>query len=192
MVIRAGTAEDVPAVLPMVRTLCDLHQARDPERFKVRPDVLDRYAAWLPARAADPRSVFLVAQRDDGTLAGFTVGTVEPEIPIFWVPECGWVHDVWVEPAERGHGVGARLVEAAVERFGAIGVAQVRLHTGVFNEAARKVFASVGFRASVVEMLRPTRPSDTGVNPSAGADSQTRTPAPPEEHAGHSSQEHAR
>ena len=154
MVIRAGTAEDVPAVLPMVRALCDLHQKHDPERFKVREDVLERYATWLPARAADARSVFLVAEREDGTLAGFTVGTIEPEVPIFWVPECGWIHDLWVEPGERGHGVGARLAEGAVEKFRGLGVAQVRLHTGVFNEVARAAFASVGFRACVVEMLR--------------------------------------
>ena len=160
--IRAATPEDVPGVLPMVRALCALHEAQDPDRFRVVPDVLDRYARWLPERAADPRSVFLVAQRDDATLAGFTVGTVEPEVPIFWVPECGWIHDLWVEPADRGHGVASALARAAIERFGRIGVAQVRLHTGMFNQAARDTFASVGFRACVVEMILPIRPTPCG------------------------------
>jgi hypothetical protein len=36
-----------------------------------------------------------------------------------------------------------------------MGVKQLRLHTGVFNESAREVFAQAGFRPSVVEMLRP-------------------------------------
>ncbi len=155
--IRPATAADVPNVLPMVRSITALHERHDPERFRVLPDVLDRYASWLPARAADARSVFLVAQRQDATLAGFAVGTVEPEVPIFWVPECGWIHDIWVEPADRRHAVARQLVESAFERFKAIGVAQVRLHTGAFNDAARAMFASAGFRASVVEMLKMTK-----------------------------------
>jgi GNAT superfamily N-acetyltransferase len=152
--VRAATADDVPHVLPMVRQITALHERHDPERFRVLPDVLDRYASWLPQRAADARSVFLVAQRDDGTLAGFTVGTIEPEVPIFWIPECGWIHDIWVEPLDRKHGVARLLIDAAIDRFKAIGVAQMRLHTGAFNDAAREVFAKAGFRTSVVEMLK--------------------------------------
>jgi GNAT superfamily N-acetyltransferase len=155
MTIRPATASDVPAVLPMVRALCDLHQAHDPERFKVLPDVIERYARWLPERAADPRSVFLVAE-DRGSLVAFTVGTIEPEVPIFWIPESGWIHDLWVEPAHRGQGLARALAIEMVARFGALGVKQVRLHTGAFNEAARRVFASAGFRPCVVEMLAPT------------------------------------
>lgn len=155
MRVRPATVLDVPAVLPMVRAICDLHQAKDPQRFAVRADVLDRYAQWLPQRATDPRSVFLVAQRADGTLAGYVVCTIEPEVPIFWVPECGWIHDVWVEPDARRSGVARALVEAAVEQFRRLGVRQVRLHTGAFNEQARELFSACGFRPCVVEMLLP-------------------------------------
>ncbi|MBX3385718.1 MAG: GNAT family N-acetyltransferase [Phycisphaeraceae bacterium] len=152
--IRPGRAEDVPRILPMVRALTDLHQRHDPERFRVRADVLDRYAAWLPVRAADSeRSVLLVAEAEGG-LVGFLVGTVEPEVPIFWVPECGWIHDVWVEPGHRGSGLAAALVESACARFAAMGQKQVRLHTGAFNDRARALFTQCGFRPCVVEMLR--------------------------------------
>lgn len=161
MLIRPATANDVPGVLPMVRALCDLHAAADPDRFQVRPDVLDRYAAWLPARASDTRSVFLVAQRDDATLAAFTVGTIEPEVPIFWIPECGWIHDLWVEPPDRRHGLASRMTDAAVERFRALGVAQVRLHTASFNAAAGALFESAGFRPCVREFILPLRPAPT-------------------------------
>lgn len=153
--IRPATSEDVAAILPMVRELTRLHETHDPERFKVRPDILDRYASWLPQRITDPRSVLLVAaDADAARLVGFVVGTIEPEIPIYWVPECGWVHDVWVEPSHRGRGVATALVNAAAERFGALGVAQLRLHTAIFNEPARKAFAGAGFRPCVIEMLR--------------------------------------
>lgn len=196
IIIRNATPRDVPAILPMVRQICDLHAQADPERFKVRPDVLDRYASWLPERAVDPRSVLLVAEAHEGpppgsdsevedtagrggtrfremgppdaphhasTLVGFTVGTVEPEVPIFWVPEAGWIHDLWVEPHARGRGVAAALIEAALSRFRTIGVEQVRLHTGQFNDAARTIFTKHGFRACVVEMLRPLERDAGGV-----------------------------
>lgn len=155
MLIRTATPEDVPAVLPLVRALCDLHEAADPERFRVVPDVIERYAHWLPERANDPRSVFLVAEQPSGRgVAGFTVCTIEPEVPIFWVPECGWVHDVYVIPEARRLGVARALVREVCTRFKALGVKQVRLHTATFNDAARAAFAREGFRPCVVEMLR--------------------------------------
>jgi GNAT superfamily N-acetyltransferase len=173
MKIRNATAADVPSVLPMVRAICEFHEARDPERFGMLPDVVERYERWLPERARDARSVFLVAEgADEDTevggpisvargpsaarcgLMGFVVCTVEAEIPIFRVRECGWVHDLYVKPEARRGGVGRALVRGVIERFGEIGVEQIRLHTGVFNEDARKLFAAEGFRASVVEMLR--------------------------------------
>jgi GNAT superfamily N-acetyltransferase len=165
--VRPATADDVPAVLPMVRAICDLHARHDPERFRVLPDVIERYARWLPERASDPRSVFLVAL--DPALrpgpVGFTVCTIEPEVPIFWVPECGWIHDLWVEPQARRRGLAVALVQAAAERFRALGVRQLRLHTASFNDAARATFARAGFRPCVVEMLRPLEPPAPGPGP---------------------------
>lgn len=160
--IRPASAADVPAVLPLVRAICDLHAARDPDRFVVVDDILARYAAWLPERAADPASVFLVAERPgpDGAPAvvGYCVGTCEPAAPIFWVPACGWIHDVFVLPELRRRGLASALVRAAEGRFRALGVAQIRLHTGAFNEYARAAFAAMGYRPSVVEMLKAVGP----------------------------------
>jgi ribosomal protein S18 acetylase RimI-like enzyme len=161
MNIRAATIDDIPRVLPMVRAICSLHQLHDPERFAVRPDVLERYAAWLPARIKDAKSIFLVAESGTTTLAGFLVGTVEPEVPIFWVPECGWIHDLWVEPAFRRKGVAHSLTTRAAEHFRNLGIAQVRLHTAHFNDASRALFTQAGFRPCVVEMLLPLQPSPT-------------------------------
>lgn len=158
MTIRHATPEDVPAVLPMVRRICDLHQAWDRERFGLKGDPAKSYEGWLTKRAGDPRSVFLVADagREGAPLVvGYVVGTIEPEIPIYWQPECGWIHDLWVEEPYRHEGVGRQMAMLVVERFADLGVKQVRLHTASANEAARKLFASCGFRECVVEMLAP-------------------------------------
>ena len=171
MRVRAATPGDVPAILPMVRAICALHESWDPARYAMLPDVVARYERWLPQRARDPRSVLLVAEPIDGddgddgaelrdgapataaTLAGFLVGTVEDAIPIYATREFGFIHDVWVEPAARGRGLARALVREAVGRFARMGVTQVRLATARANDAARALFASCGFRVSSVEML---------------------------------------
>src|SRR4051794_28049100 len=100
MNIRPATADDVPAVLPMVAKLCALHESWDPERYGFLPDVADMYRGWLTNRARDPKSVILVAEVER-KLVGFLIGTADQTIPIYRVKEFGFLHDVWVEPEYR-------------------------------------------------------------------------------------------
>jgi ribosomal protein S18 acetylase RimI-like enzyme len=58
-----------------------------------------------------------------------------------------------VEEEYRHEGIARQMVMLAVERFKATGARQVRLDTAAPNEAARKLFASCGFRPSTTEML---------------------------------------
>ncbi|HEV2294177.1 MAG TPA: GNAT family N-acetyltransferase [Tepidisphaeraceae bacterium] len=159
MNIRPATAVDVPAVLPMVERICALHQQWDPRKYGFRENPGKMYKRWLTARTTDPRAVFLVADRTDKMLqdvpflAGFLIGTVEREIPIYRLAEYGFIHDLWVEPTYRNEGIGRQMVMLAIERFREIGVEQIRLDTAAQNEVARGLFASCGFRPSVQEML---------------------------------------
>jgi ribosomal protein S18 acetylase RimI-like enzyme len=152
MDFRSAQAADVPAVLPMVTKICALHEEWDPDKYGFLPEPQERYRRWLTARADDPRAVFLVAEHDSKIVA-FLIGTVEAEIPIYRLKEFGFIHDLWVEPEYRHEGVARQLVMLAVEKFEAIGVPQIRLDTAAANEAARKLFASCGFRISTIEML---------------------------------------
>ena len=53
MLIRPAAAPDVPQVLPLVRAICDLHAANDPERFRVPvrgkglPSIENRADRWF-------------------------------------------------------------------------------------------------------------------------------------------------
>jgi ribosomal protein S18 acetylase RimI-like enzyme len=157
--VRPATPGDVPALLPMVAALTALHEGWDPERYDMLPDVLERYARWLPQRAVDQRSVLLVTEEPGAggraavVVAGFLVATVERNIPISRRAEYGFIHDLWVEPAFRRRGLARALVLAALDRFRALGVTQVRLETAGANEPARRLFASCGFRVGTVDML---------------------------------------
>jgi ribosomal protein S18 acetylase RimI-like enzyme len=157
MNVRPATVEDVPAVLPMVAKICAFHQALDPAKYSFLPNPEERYRGWLASRAGDPRSVFLVADAAPTgappRLAGFLVGTVESEIPIYRLREFGFIHDLWVEEAYRNEGWARQLVTLAVERFREIGVRQIHLDVLAANDPARGLFAACGFRASTIEML---------------------------------------
>jgi RimJ/RimL family protein N-acetyltransferase len=152
MDIRPATPEDVPAVLPMVAKLAALHESWDPAKFGYRDHPEEMYRGWLRTRATDPRSVFLVAQRED-RIVGFLIATVESEIPIYRLKEFGFIHDIWVEPEYRNEGVARQLVMLAIERFRAIGVKQVRADTATANEPARGLMRACGMRPSTTEML---------------------------------------
>ncbi len=159
MNIRLATAADVPAVLPMVAKICALHEAWDPAKYGFLEKPAEMYRRWLASRADDPRAVFLVAERSDVMLkdvpflAGFLIGTVEREIPIYRLEEYGFIHDLWIEPTYRNEGIARQMVMLAIERFRGIGVEQIRLDTAAQNDVARGLFASCGFRPSTQEML---------------------------------------
>ena len=89
-----------------------------------------------------------------GRLLGFVVATVEREIPVYGLEEYAFVHDLWVEAEYRKQGVARELVMQTVESFQNLGVKQIRLDTAAINEAARRLFASCGFRISTIEMLK--------------------------------------
>ncbi|AFY33960.1 GNAT family N-acetyltransferase [Calothrix sp. PCC 7507] len=152
MLIRPATPDDIPAVLPMVAKICALHESWDSAKYGFIPHPEQRYEKWLGRLANDDRSVFLVAE-DNGQLVAFVAATVQAEIPIYLLQEFAVIHDLWVESAYRQQGIARQMVMLTIERFQQMGVKQIRLDTVAPNEAARRLFASCGFRVSIIEML---------------------------------------
>ena len=154
MQIRPAEVADVPAVLPMVASICALHETWDDAKYGFLSNPQQRYEPWLIAQARSDKSVFLVAEDvQTGQLGAFLIGTVEREIPIYRLREFGFIHDLWVEPQYRHAGVAKQMVMLAIEHFQRIGIKQIRLDTAAANEAGRRLFSACGFRVSTVEML---------------------------------------
>jgi ribosomal protein S18 acetylase RimI-like enzyme len=61
------------------------------------------------------------------------------------------LEDLFVSEAARGSGLGRELVEAALERARERGAARILLDTSESNEAAVRLYASVGFRSGSEE-----------------------------------------
>jgi ribosomal protein S18 acetylase RimI-like enzyme len=64
----------------------------------------------------------------------------------------GVIHDLMVDPAQQGQGVGRTLLDATRVLLATRGVRQVVLSTAARNEAAQRLFARVGFRPTMIEM----------------------------------------
>lgn len=152
MLLRPATPDDVPSILPMVAALAALHESWDPQRFDYRPETAAMYDGWLRGHATNPKSVFLVAERQ-GRVVAFLIGTVERTIPIYRLEQVGFIHDLWVDPGYRHEGIGRLIAMRAIELFREKGVVQMRLETASANEPARKLFESCGFRPCSTEML---------------------------------------
>lgn len=157
MNVRPATILDVPLVLPMIVKQYALHTAWDAAKFAPADDLPMTYGHWLAQRLADPTSVFLVADRsedaDQHQPVGFILATKEQEIPIYKTKHYGFIHDLWVDDGYRHEGLGKQLAIRCLEELKARGIYQIRLDTAHPNEAARKLFGSLGFRPVCVQML---------------------------------------
>ena len=100
--------------------------------------------AGLPGDYAAPRGRLLLARR-----GSIDVGCValRPLRDAAGAPAGpGEIKRLYVHPAARGSGLGRALIEAVIEHARAIGYREIRLDTLATMDAARALYASLGFR----------------------------------------------
>jgi ribosomal protein S18 acetylase RimI-like enzyme len=151
-VIRRASGKDIAAILRLTQKIYRFHARLDPARFGVRRGLLAIYRRWLNRLLRDQRAIVLVAERRARVVA-YLVGSVEEEIPVYWQPECGWIHDLWVDPRLRRAGLACEMTQLALTHFRTQGQKQVRVQTGIGNKTAQRLFAANGFRDATLEML---------------------------------------
>lgn len=152
--LRPARVEDAPALGRMGGALVRLHHSYDSQRFMTpAEDVESGYQWWLTRELKRQGAVVLVAERD-GEVVGYAYATVEGRDWNALLDAHGELHDIWVDEAARGSGVGALLLEEMVRQLQARGVPRVLLMTASRNEAAQRLFARLGWRATMVEMTR--------------------------------------
>jgi ribosomal protein S18 acetylase RimI-like enzyme len=153
-IVRRATPADLPSIGRLGALLIEEHHDFDPQRFMAAgPGTPDGYASFLGSQLEDPdKAVFVVD--DNGDVLGYAYATVEGYDYMALRGPAGVLHDVIVDPEHRGRGVGRLLLNAALEFFRWRGVPRVVLATAERNEAAQRLFASAGFRRTMIEMTR--------------------------------------
>lgn len=156
--IERATAEDVPALVPLVADYWAFERIAgfDPARI----------AAQLSRLFADPRlGIGWVALVDDAP-AGYLLA-----VYVFSLEHVGLTAEIdefFVRPPHRGRGVGAALLAAAEAAFVRAGCTSVSLQVSRGNDAARAFYDRQGYseRTGYDLLEKALRP---GVPPAAGA-----------------------
>ncbi len=152
--IRAAEPADVQALGRLGALLVRLHHDLDPERFlAATPETAHGYGSFLGRQIDRPDAVLRVAERA-GEVVGYAYAAVEGTDYMSLRGPAGVLHDILVDPAHRGQGVGRALLEATLEALAAKGAPRVVLSTAERNETAQRLFASAGFRRTMIEMTR--------------------------------------
>jgi ribosomal protein S18 acetylase RimI-like enzyme len=158
--LRRAEARDRAALGELAAELVRMHHAIDPKRFLSPEGVEDGYGRWLVREASNPDAVVLVAVGDgatDAQVLGYAYARREPKNWNDLIDEHGKIHDVFVRPEGRRRGTARALVVAACEALEALGCRRIVLATAVKNEPAQRLFASLGFEPSMLEMSRAPR-----------------------------------
>jgi ribosomal protein S18 acetylase RimI-like enzyme len=134
----------------LVRT----HHDFDPQRFfAATPRTAQGYGSFLGSQLNEPAIIVLVAERD-GEVIGYTYAGVEGNDYMSLRGPAGVLHDIVVDPDQRGNGIGRMLLDATIEALKNRGAPRVVLTTAEKNEEAQRLFDRAGFRRTMIEMTR--------------------------------------
>jgi ribosomal protein S18 acetylase RimI-like enzyme len=98
---------------------------------------------------ADPGATLFVARDGQRVVGMLTLITFEIPTAVR-----AWIEDVVVDEAGRGQGVGAALVQAALERSAERGARTVDLTSRPDREAANRLYVRMGFEARKTNIYR--------------------------------------
>jgi ribosomal protein S18 acetylase RimI-like enzyme len=154
MQIRDAKAADATALGRMGAALARQHHAFDSQRFMLPDGVEAGYRTWLSRESQNKDAVVIVAEQPDGAVVGYAYGRLEERDWNALRDACGGFHDLWVEESARRLGTGAALAEELMRRLTALGAPRVVLMSAAKNEAAQRLFARLGWRATMMEMTR--------------------------------------
>jgi ribosomal protein S18 acetylase RimI-like enzyme len=149
--IRSATASDEERLGRFGCALMRQHHAADPRRFLQVEHPEAGYGRFLISQLSNPNSLVLVAEQA-GTVVGYIFADVESTNWMELRGPCGVVQDVYVDESARRLGAGRELMRAAIAWIRSKGRSQVVLMTKSRNEHAQHLFASLGFRPTMIEM----------------------------------------
>jgi GNAT superfamily N-acetyltransferase len=159
--IRPAAQSDEAALGRHGAALMRQHHASDPRRFILTDHPEAGYGRFLVSQLADPDYLVLVAERSN-EIVGYVFAGIEPTSWRDLRGPCGFIHDVYVEERVRRQGTGRDLVSAAIAWVHSRGMSQVVLWRKSGNDAAKHLFATLGFRETMVEMTLDQETSKPG------------------------------
>jgi ribosomal protein S18 acetylase RimI-like enzyme len=130
------------------------HHDFDTKRFMApSPQTEQGYGRFLGSQLGNEDVSIMVAELD-GVVVGYVFSSLEDADYMALRGPAGAIQDIIVDPAHRGQGIGAKLLDAAIEFLKSRGAPRVVLSTAFQNATAQRLFEKAGFRRTMVEMTR--------------------------------------
>lgn len=111
--------------------------------FYGRDSDLPLATAFLSERLEKKDSVILVAETDDGLIAGFT--QLYPTFSSVAAKRAWILNDFYIADNYRRHGIASRLIQHALDYCRTTGAAWVSLQTAIDNTQAQALYEHMGF-----------------------------------------------
>jgi ribosomal protein S18 acetylase RimI-like enzyme len=152
--VRPATPADMPVLGRLGALLVSLHHGFDPDRFiGATPNTQLAYAAFLKAELNRSNVIVLVAEGANAVL-GYSYAGIEGNDYMALRGPAGVLYDLVVDPARRREGIGRMLLDATLAELVTRNAPRLVLSTAEQNDAAQRLFASAGFRRTMIEMTR--------------------------------------
>lgn len=152
MEIRKAQEPDIDAILELNRQIGEIHYEHYPEVFC--PPSPEERAFLLTAIAAEGR-LFCVAELD-GAVVGFLTARIDinESIPFLSQQPICRIGSVVVDEGHRSQGIGRALIAHCDYWAKAHGAHQIRLEVMAFNEHAKALYETLGFKVQSQIMAR--------------------------------------
>jgi ribosomal protein S18 acetylase RimI-like enzyme len=161
LTVRPAKPDDASTLGRLGALLVKLHHDLDSDRFIAPGPQTERgYGRFLASQLDQEDAIVLVAE-ERGVIVGYVYAGLEGHDWMALRGPAGVIHDIVVDPEHRRAGVGRQLLEHALEALAARGAPRVVLSTAAQNQVAQRLFASAGFRPTMMEMTREW-PSESG------------------------------
>jgi GNAT superfamily N-acetyltransferase len=149
--IRRATVDDLRMLSIFGTRLAELHVSFDDRRF-VSPDPPERvFFKFFASQIARPDAALLIAELG-ATPIGYAFVRMEEESIEDLRGVSAWLHDIFVDPEARGHGVGKKLLEASIDAARSLGSNNLMLSVSPRNGPGKRLFESMGLRTTMIEM----------------------------------------
>jgi ribosomal protein S18 acetylase RimI-like enzyme len=163
--VRPAISADLPDLGRLGALLVAVHHRLDPARFLEPTHNTERaYGDFLVGQLERPDVIVLVAWGASGVV-GYAYAGVEGNDWMALRGPAGVLYDLIVDPARRREGIGRMLLEAALAELAARGAPRFVLSTADRNETAQRLFASAGFRRTMIEMTREATSEPSAIKP---------------------------
>lgn len=162
--VRFARPSDLDAVAMLAVALGRQHAGYDPHRFALEhfappASVAGTYRDFFAEQLERPDAAVLVAEGADDRAVGYAFVRLEEASFLDLCPPSGWLHDLYLDPAARGRGLGTQLLDAALAHLRNLGASTLMLSASPRNDGARRLFAARGFAPTMIEYtLAPNAP----------------------------------